>query len=103
MMSQAKVKENVIIYAEPDRCMGCHSCELACAVAHGDGHDVVSAVTAHLPLPRLLTAEPQEVAAAIFSADRAKRPRTLYVRSVWRPIMTIISHLPEPIFLRTRL
>ncbi len=30
--------------------MGCHSCELACAVAHGDGHDIMSAVAAHLPL-----------------------------------------------------
>ncbi|HEY0331004.1 MAG TPA: 4Fe-4S dicluster domain-containing protein [Rhodopseudomonas sp.] len=49
-MSQRPAKENVIIYAEPDRCLACHSCELACAVAHGDGHDIVSAVAAHLPL-----------------------------------------------------
>ncbi len=50
-MQQAQVKENVIIYAEPDRCLGCHSCELACAVAPGaEGHDIVSAVAAHLPL-----------------------------------------------------
>lgn len=25
---------NVFIYTDPDRCMGCHSCELACALAH---------------------------------------------------------------------
>jgi NAD(P)-dependent dehydrogenase (short-subunit alcohol dehydrogenase family) len=60
-------------------------------------------MTAHLTLPRRLTAEPQEVAEAIFAADQAKRPRSLYVRSVWRPIMTIIRILPEPLFLRTRL
>ncbi|WP_158913181.1 4Fe-4S dicluster domain-containing protein [Caulobacter sp. S45] len=44
------VRENLIIYAEPDLCMGCHSCELACAVAHADGHDLLSAISAHLPL-----------------------------------------------------
>lgn len=43
-------KENVIIYTEPDRCMGCHSCELACAVAHGDGEDIIAATMAGLPL-----------------------------------------------------
>ena len=44
------VKENKIIYANPDHCLTCHSCELACAVAHGDGRDVIAAVAAHLPL-----------------------------------------------------
>jgi NAD(P)-dependent dehydrogenase (short-subunit alcohol dehydrogenase family) len=60
-------------------------------------------MTAHMTLPRRLTAEPEEVAKAIFLADQAKRPRSLYVRSVWRPIMTIIRILPESLFLRTRL
>lgn len=46
----ARMTENAIIYVQPDLCMGCHSCELACAVAHGDGHDILSAVAAHLPL-----------------------------------------------------
>jgi len=46
----AQPRENAIIYVQPDLCMGCHSCELACAVAHGDGHDILSAVAAHLPL-----------------------------------------------------
>lgn len=45
-----ETKENVIIYTEPDRCLACHSCELACAVAHGDGHDIVSATAARVPL-----------------------------------------------------
>jgi decaprenylphospho-beta-D-erythro-pentofuranosid-2-ulose 2-reductase len=60
-------------------------------------------MTAHMTLPPRLTAEPEEVAKAIFLADQAKRPRSLYVRAVWRPIMTIIRLLPEPLFLRTRL
>lgn len=60
-------------------------------------------MTAHMTLPRRLTAEPEEVAKAVFLADQAKRARSLYVRSVWRPIMTIIRILPEPLFLRTRL
>lgn len=46
----SQVRENAIIYAEPDRCLACHSCELACALAHSGGHDIVSAVSNHLPL-----------------------------------------------------
>lgn len=44
------VEENVIIYADPDHCLACHSCELACAVAHADGADLLSAVAGGLPL-----------------------------------------------------
>ncbi|BCR03160.1 iron-sulfur protein [Desulfuromonas versatilis] len=32
-----KQRENQIIYADPETCLGCHSCELSCAVAHGAG------------------------------------------------------------------
>lgn len=39
-----KEKENVIIYADAQRCLGCHSCELACAVAHGGSEGLISAV-----------------------------------------------------------
>jgi len=47
-------RENLIIHAQPDLCMGCHACELACAVAHVEGHDLLSAVAAKLPLqPRI--------------------------------------------------
>jgi hypothetical protein len=60
-------------------------------------------MTAHLALPRTLTAEPQDVAKTIFAADQAKNPRSLYVGLSWRVIMTIIRALPEPIFLRTKL
>ncbi|BDY05848.1 4Fe-4S dicluster domain-containing protein [Ferrimonas sp. YFM] len=41
--------ENVIIYADAERCLGCHSCELACAVAHGGG-SLVEAVRERKPL-----------------------------------------------------
>jgi carbon-monoxide dehydrogenase iron sulfur subunit len=45
-----QAKENVIIHTDPDRCLGCHSCELACAVAHSDGHDIVSATAGQVAL-----------------------------------------------------
>ena len=32
------------IFVKPDRCMGCHSCELACAVAHSAGKTLISAM-----------------------------------------------------------
>lgn len=46
----APIRENVIIYAAPEKCLGCHSCELACAVAHGEAHDLLEAVARDLPL-----------------------------------------------------
>jgi NAD(P)-dependent dehydrogenase (short-subunit alcohol dehydrogenase family) len=60
-------------------------------------------MTAGMPLPGPLTAEPREVAEAIFAADSKGLPRSLYVRRVWRPIMALIRLLPEPVFLRTKL
>jgi len=44
-----KKQENQIIYADPESCLGCHSCELSCAVAHG-GNNLLGAVAAKLPL-----------------------------------------------------
>lgn len=44
------VKENLIIYANPDHCLACHSCELACALAHSGGHDLTSAIQKQVPL-----------------------------------------------------
>jgi decaprenylphospho-beta-D-erythro-pentofuranosid-2-ulose 2-reductase len=60
-------------------------------------------MTAGLPLPPLVTAAPTEVAEATFAADAAGRPRSLYVRRIWQPIMLLIRLLPEWLFLRTRL
>lgn len=39
------------IFVRLDKCMGCHSCELACAVAHSACRSLYGAVNEH-PLPR---------------------------------------------------
>ncbi|MGE5545969.1 MAG: SDR family oxidoreductase [Solirubrobacterales bacterium] len=59
-------------------------------------------MTAGMRLPPLLTADPDEVAAAILSADRHRRD-VVYVRPIWRPIMAVIRALPEPLFKRLKL
>ncbi|MBT1073586.1 4Fe-4S dicluster domain-containing protein [Pelotalea chapellei] len=41
--------ENAIVFADPERCLGCHSCELSCAVAHS-GCDLYSAAIKGLTL-----------------------------------------------------
>ncbi len=38
-------RENAIVFSDPERCLGCHGCELACAVAHG-GEDLFAAAAA---------------------------------------------------------
>lgn len=49
-----KEQENVMIYANAQKCLGCHSCEMACAVAHGGDGGLFSAVKDQLPLhPRM--------------------------------------------------
>jgi decaprenylphospho-beta-D-erythro-pentofuranosid-2-ulose 2-reductase len=55
--------------------------------------------TQHMDLPALLTAQPDEVAAAILAAEE-KRRDIVYVRRIWWPIMTIIRLLPEWLFKR---
>lgn len=35
---------------DPDRCLGCHTCELACAVAHTRSGTLIGAILAHEPL-----------------------------------------------------
>ena len=59
-------------------------------------------MTAHLNLPKLLTAEPQQVAEAIYKGVINKKS-TIYVKSIWRLIMLIIVHVPEFIFIKTKL
>lgn len=60
---------------------------------------VETAMTRGMPLPKLLTAQPEEVAQAIFSAQLRGRD-VIYVRAVWRVIMLIIRLIPEGIFKR---
>ncbi len=59
-------------------------------------------MTEGMALPSALTAKPEEVAAAIYRADERRR-NVIYVRPVWRMIMTIIRLIPEPVFKRLRL
>jgi hypothetical protein len=56
-----------------------------------------------MKLPPLLTAEPSEVGNAIFAAAEEGRGDVIYVRGLWRIVMTIISLLPERLFKRLRL
>jgi decaprenylphospho-beta-D-erythro-pentofuranosid-2-ulose 2-reductase len=62
---------------------------------------VDTAMTRGMALPKSLTAQPEEVAAAIVGAVRGKRD-VLYVRPIWRWIMLAIRTVPEPIFKRLR-
>ncbi|MGY6536628.1 MAG: SDR family oxidoreductase [Pararhodobacter sp.] len=63
---------------------------------------VATRMTEGLDLPARLTAQPQEVAEAVFRAATRGRD-VVWVRPVWRVIMAIIRALPEPVFKRTRL
>ena len=60
-------------------------------------------MTAGMKLPPLLTAEPAEVGEAIFKAAETRRGDIVYVRGIWRMVMTVIALIPEPIFKRLRL
>lgn len=61
---------------------------------------VNTAMTAHLDLPARLTAEPDEVAAAIVKAVE-KRRNIIYVRPIWWLVMSIICAVPEMVFKKT--
>lgn len=54
-------------------------------------------MTSHLPLPPLLTAQPETVATVIFNAVKRKK-NVLYVKWHWKYIMLIIKLIPEGIF-----
>jgi hypothetical protein len=59
-------------------------------------------MTEGMKLPGKLTAEPEEVAAAVIAAE-AKRRDVLYVRPIWRPVMTAIRLLPETVFKKMKI
>lgn len=50
--------------------------------------------------PAPLTAEPEEVGAAILNAVE-KRRNVIYTRPIWRIVMAVIRAIPEPIFKKT--
>ena len=58
---------------------------------------VATRMTENLDLPTRLTAQPEEVATALFKAVKKKK-NVIYVRSIWRIIMLIIRSIPESIF-----
>ncbi len=60
---------------------------------------VLTKMTRGLDLPEKLTAQPKEVALAIYSAQQ-KGKDTLYYYKKWRLIMWIIRMIPEKIFKR---
>jgi short-subunit dehydrogenase len=59
-------------------------------------------MTAGMKLPGLLTAEPTEVAEAIWRGV-TKGDEVIYVRSIWRLVMKVIGLIPESIFKRLSL
>lgn len=54
-------------------------------------------MTAGMPLPKPLTAEPAQVAEAVFQAQ-AKGRDEIYVLAIWRLVMFVICHVPERVF-----
>ncbi len=63
---------------------------------------VATKMTAHLDLPPLLTATPQDAAKDIITAMKKKK-NIIYTKGIWRLIMCIIRHIPENIFKKLNL
>ncbi len=55
---------------------------------------VYTRMTENIELPKLLTAQPSEVADAVFSAVQKKK-NVVYVKWFWKYIMLIIKYIPE--------
>lgn len=60
-------------------------------------------MTADLPLPAPVTAQPEQVARDIFRAQQKNGDAVVYTLWMWRYIMFIIRSIPEPIFKRLSL
>ena len=43
-MAVAKKRKRLTVLVDPSQCMGCRSCEIACAVAHSESKDLLRAV-----------------------------------------------------------
>lgn len=61
---------------------------------------VKTAMTEGMDTPAPLTAEPEEVGAAILKAV-AKKTNVIYTRPIWRIVMAVIRNIPEPLFKKT--
>jgi short-subunit dehydrogenase len=59
-------------------------------------------MTEGLPLPKPLTASPQQAAGIIYNAWKRKRNK-VYVTGIWKYLMQIISMIPEMIFKKMKL
>jgi short-subunit dehydrogenase len=60
-------------------------------------------MTAGMKLPGPLTAEPEQVAEAIYRATAVKPRDIVYVKPIWRAVMTVVGLVPESIFKRLKL
>ena len=63
---------------------------------------VYTKMTQGMDLPKRLTASPEDVAQAVLKAVNTSKD-VIYVKTIWRLIMTIIKMLPERIFKKTNL
>lgn len=63
---------------------------------------VYSKMTAHVKLPKLLTATPEQVAVSVKTAIIKKR-NIIYIKWFWRWIMLIIKIIPETVFRKMKL
>jgi short-subunit dehydrogenase len=63
---------------------------------------VYTRMTENLKLPALLTAKPEDIGAAVYSAVQKKK-NIIYVKWFWRWIMLIITSIPEFIFKKLKL
>ena len=58
---------------------------------------VATRMTEGMTLPTRLTAQPEEVAAAIYQAVRKQR-NVVYIRPIWQIVMLVIRNIPERFF-----
>ena len=63
---------------------------------------VYTRMTEGMPLPKPLTATPEQVAQAVYKAASAKK-NVIFVKGMWRWIMLIIRNIPESIFKKLKL
>ncbi len=59
-------------------------------------------MTENLELPAALTASPEQIAEAVFQGLEKKK-NVVYTLWMWRWIMLIIKHIPEPIFKKMKM